>query len=256
MFRDFLYAYRQLKKSPVATGVLMLALALGIGANASMFSSINSIILHPFPYPNLDRIMTVWETIPRLRLEQAGVAPANFADFKTQNRSFDELAAYRPWNVNIIRADRPDPVSAVRVTAGFFQIFGMTPKIGRTFADENERVAVLSEGFWRSRFAAAPDITGKTISLGGENYTIVGVMPDDFDYPLAAEVWVPLTLSPTEKAERVVHNSLVVGLLKKGVSAEQAQADMQAIAQSLARQYPKTNDGWSAAVSCVKCRKV
>ena len=110
MFRDFLYAYRQLKKSPVTTGVLMLALALGIGANASMFSSINSIILHPFPYPNLDRIMTVWETIPKLRLEQAGLAPANFADFKTQNRSFDELAAYRPWNVNIIRADRPDPV--------------------------------------------------------------------------------------------------------------------------------------------------
>src|SRR5689334_20180314 len=105
MFRDFLYAYRQLKKSPLTTGVLIVALALGIGANASTFSSVNSIILHPFPYPNLDRIVTVWETIPKLRLEQAGVAPANFADFKAQNRSFDELAAYRPWNVNIIRAD-------------------------------------------------------------------------------------------------------------------------------------------------------
>jgi len=108
---------------------------------------------------------------------------------------------------------------------------------------------VLSEGFWRSRFAGAPDITGKAISLGGENYTIVGVMPDDFDYPLAAEVWVPLTLSPAEKAERVAHNSLVVGLAKKGVSGEQAQAEMQAIAQTLARQYTKTNDGWSATVS-------
>jgi putative ABC transport system permease protein len=248
MFRDFQYACRLLRKTPISTAVIVLALALGIGANASMFTGVESLILRPFPYPNLDRIMTVWDTIPKLRLERAGVAAADFADFRIQNRSFEQFAAYRPWAVNILGTGRPEPVDAVRVTPDFFRVFGMNPKLGRILAEKDDRVAVLSEGFWRARFAAT-DVIGRTISLGGQNYTIVGVMPDEFDYPLAAQVWVPLTLTTAETSERVIHNLLVVGLLKRGVNPEQAKAEMQSIARTLEHQFPKTNEGWSATVT-------
>src|SRR5262245_9504755 len=210
MFREFLYAARLLRKTPVSTAVIILALALGIGANASTFTAVESLILRPFTYPNLDRIMTVWETIPKLRLERAGVAPADFTDFRIQNRSFEQFAAYRPWAVNILGKGRPEPVDAARVTSDFFRVFGMNPKFGRTLEDKDDLVAVLSEGFWRSRFAAA-DVIGKTISLGGQNYTIVGVMPDEFDYPLAAQVWVPLTLTTDETSERISRSVVFCG---------------------------------------------
>src|SRR5690348_360223 len=236
MLRDFLYAYRLLKKSPLSTAVIVLALALGIGANTSMFVSVNSILLRPFPYPRLNRIVTVWETMPRLRLDRAGLTPANFADFQARNRSFERLSAYQPWTVNVLGADRPERVEAFRVTPGFFEIFGMKPALGRTFTDEevksgNDRVAVLSDGLWRARFGASPDAVGRTFSLGGRNYTVIGVMPDEFDYPLAAEVWVPLTFTPIEQTERVFHSLLAVGLLKPGVSVDQAKMDLQTVAQ-------------------------
>jgi putative ABC transport system permease protein len=146
---------------------------------------------NPFSYPNLDRIMTVWETLPRLRLERGGVSAPNFADFQAQNQSFEQLAAYRPWPVNITSADRPERVEVARVTAAFFRVFGMNARIGRTFMDTdeeslNDRIAILSEGFWRAHFAGTRDVLEKSISLAGQ-----GVMPDEFDYPLATEIWVP-----------------------------------------------------------------
>jgi putative ABC transport system permease protein len=254
MLRDFRYAYRVLKKSLLATTVMIAALALGIGANAGSFVSINAIVLHPFPYPKVDRIMTVWETMPKLGIRRGGFASANFTDLKEQNRSFARLAAYRPWTVNITGGDRPERVDAVKVTQEFFQVFGATAKVGRTFADNvsepgADRVAVLSESLWHTRFASRPDIAGQTISLGGQNYSIVGVMPDDFDYPLATEVWVPLTFTAAEKTDRDFRDLLVVGLLKPDAGIPRAAAEIQAIAQRLGQQYPETNADWSAAVT-------
>jgi putative ABC transport system permease protein len=248
MFRDVIYAYRLLKKSPVSSAVIVVALALGIGANISMFTAVNSILLRPFSYPNLERIMTVRGTIPKLRFDRGGVAAADFLDFQ-QNRSFERLAAYRLWSVNILGGDRPEPVEAVRVTPDFFRVFGMNPKMGRALAEKDDQAAVLSEGLWQSRFAAVPDVIGRTVSLGGQRYTIVGVMPDEFDYPLAAQIWVPLTLTSEEEGNRLVHNLSVVGLLKPNVGADQAQGEMQATARTLEQQYPKTNEGWSVSVT-------
>ena len=132
MLRDFIYAYRILRKSPLSTFVIVLALALGIGANISMFVTVNSILVHPFSYPNLDRIVTVWETVPRLQVDHAGLTPANFADFQAGTRSFEQLSAYQSWTVNILGADRAERVEAFLVTPGFFQIFGMKPALGRS----------------------------------------------------------------------------------------------------------------------------
>jgi putative ABC transport system permease protein len=254
MWRDLVYAYRVLKRSPIATAVTILALALGIGANTGSFIAVNAILLHPFRYPHLDRIMTVWGTLPKAGLNRAGVAAADFEDWRRQSRSFELLSAYENWTVNVTGSDHPEPVRGVHVGAGFFEVFGVKPFIGRTFMESDgelgdTRVTVLSNGLWRTRFAAAPDVIGKTISLGAQNYTIVGVAPEDFDFPLAAEVWVPLVLTPGEKADRSAHRFLAVGRLKPDVSTTQADAEIRAMAGALEREYPKTNAGWSAAVA-------
>src|SRR5262249_22494641 len=154
-----------------------------------------------------------------LGIKYGGFAAANFTDLRKQNHSFAKLAAYRPWTVNITGGDRPERIDAVRVTQEFFQVFGAKAKIGRTFADnENEpgadRVAMLSDSLWRTRFASRPDIAGQTISLGGQNYSIVGIMPDGFDYPLATDIWVPLTFTAAERGDRSFRDLLVVGLLQ------------------------------------------
>lgn len=247
MLLDLIYAYRVLRKSPLATTVIILALALGIGANVGSFVAINALILHPFPYPDLDRIVTLWGASPKSGINRAGITAADYGDMRQNNRSFEELAAYQAWTVNLTGGSRPEPVHAARVDAGFFETFGMKPVIGRTFTDETS-AAVVSNGFWRARFAAAPDVAGKIVRLGDASYTIVGVMPEDFDYPLATEVWVPLTLTPAEKADRVYRSYLAVGRLKPGVNAIQANADIRATASALEQQYPKTNANWSAIV--------
>lgn len=253
MLLDLIYAYRVLRRNSLATAVTILALAVGIGANIGSFIAVNALIFHPFPYPKLDRIMTVWSSAPKSGVDRGGVTAADFEDWKRQSKSFEALAAYQPWTVNLTGADRPEPVQAARVGAGFFQVFGMKSSLGRTFlAGESKAaqaaVAIVSNGFWRSRFASARDAIGKTIRLGGRDYTVVGVMPDDFDYPLAAQVWVPLVLSPAETADRVNRELMVVGRLKPGVSAGQAGAELRTAASLLEQQFPNTNSGWSASV--------
>ncbi|HEY4363515.1 MAG TPA: ABC transporter permease [Bryobacteraceae bacterium] len=252
MAHNLVYAYRILRKSPLATAVTILALALGIGANIGSFIAVNAIVLHPFAYPDLDRIETVWETELKSGVDRAGIAAANFEDWR-KAKSFETLAVYDNWTVNLTGADRPEPLVGARVGSGFFQVFGMKPSQGRTFAPGEEesgdaRVAVVSNALWHTRFAAA-DIAGKTISLGGQNYTVVGVMPEDFDFPLAANVWVPLTLTPAQKADRVYHSLMAVGKLKAGVKNTEADAELRTIAAGLGREYPKTNEGWSASVT-------
>jgi len=258
MLRDIVYGYRILKKSPLATAVTILALALGIGANILVFITVNAVLLHPYPYPNLDRIVTLWGTQAKSGVSRAAVSGADLEDWKRQSRSFEALAAYESATVNITGVDQggsdhPVPVQAARVGPGFFQTFGMKPAIGRTFADTGEestnpRVAVLSYSLWRARFASAPDVTGKVISLAGQSYTIAGVMPDDFDFPLAAQVWLPLVQTPAEQADRVFHNLLAIGKLKPDVTPRQAGAEIRTIAASLEREFPKTNENWSASV--------
>ncbi len=253
MLRDIVYGYRILRKSPIATAVTILALALGIGANVLVFITVNAVLLHPFPYPNLDRIVTVWGTLTKSGVNRAAISPADFEDWKKRSRSFESLAAYESATVNITGADHPVPVQAARVGPGFFEAFSMKPAIGRTFSESgdesaNPRVAVLSYSLWRTRFASAPDVAGKIISLGGQSYTIAGVMPDDFDFPLAAQVWLSLIQTPSEQSDRIFHNLLSVGKLKPGVSPRQAGAEIRTIAASLEREYPKTNENWSASV--------
>jgi predicted permease len=250
LLRDLRYAARVLFKTPATTAIAVLALALGIGVNASSFISINSLVLHPLPYPRLGRIVGLWETLPELRTEPEPLAPANFFDLKQQSSSFEKIAAYRQWEVTLTGTNVPERVQAFTVAPDFFAILGMNASLGRTLSSNDDEpagssVVVVSQGFWKSHLAASPDVIGKPISLNGRRYTIAGVMPDDFDYPLGTQIWSPLSLEPNEQHRRANHNLMALGLLKPNVSAARASAEAATIASRLALQYPGTNAGRS-----------
>jgi putative ABC transport system permease protein len=250
---DFRYALRALLKSPGATVVTVLALALGIGVNTGAFTWVNTLVLHPFAYPNLERIATVWESIPKLGAERDLVAPANFFNWKDQDHSFERLALYRPWDANFTGASEPERIQACLVTADFFAVLGMQPALGRVFSQREEepsasRVVVVSHGFWQRRLGSDPNAVGRTISLDKANYTIAGVMPPDFDYPLATDLWAPLVLDPREKNQRAAHTVMVLGMLRPGASAAEARAALGIVAHRLAREYPATNEARSVDV--------
>lgn len=241
---DLRYSARVLRKAPGATAVAVLALALGIGVNISMFTCVNALVLHPLPFPHLERIMTVWETVYTHR---SAVAPANFLDLQRQSRSFDEVAAYENWDVSLTSTRDPERVQAALVSPSFFAVLGSHAALGRTFSKDESQAArsgvvVVSYGFWQHQLAGSRNAIGKSISLAGRGYTVLGVMPDDFDYPLGTDLWAPLSMSIAEQSQRSAHTLSILGLLKPGVAVSQARTEAKTIAKRLADEYPLTNE--------------
>jgi putative ABC transport system permease protein len=256
---DFRYAMRALRKAPGTTAVAALALALGIGVNTSSFIWVSALVLHPLPYAGLERIMTVWETVPKVRAGRDAVAPANFLDWRKENRAFEQMAAYQPWDANLTGTGEPERIQACLVTADFFALLGMKPTLGRNFSREEQETpgsgaVIVSHGFWQRRLASSPDAVGRTVSLDNRNYTIAGVMPVEFDYPLATELWAPLAMTPQERNQRAIRTLLVLGRLKPQVTVTEARAGMGVIAGRLERAYPESNQ--SRAVAVVPLREL
>ena len=248
LLRDFQLALRLMRKSPGTTAVIVLALALGIGVNTSSFITVSALVFHPLPFPDIGRVMTVWETVPKAHSERDAVAAANFFDWKQQNRSFERLAAYQPWDANLTGLGDPERVQACRVSPDYFAVLGMKPALGRTFrADEAEPghafVIVVSHGFWQRHMASAPDALGRSVALNGQNYTIAGVMPSNFDFPLMTDIWAPLALTPAQKDDRATHSLAVMGRLKPAVPVAQARAELETLSRRLEKQHPGTNEG-------------
>ncbi len=253
LIQDVRYGLRMLAKNPGFTAVAVLTLALGIGANTAVFSSVNAMLLRPFPFPHLDRIMAIMETVPKQNLEGIGAAPANFRDWQDQGRSFESLAASHGWNVNLTGEGVAERVEGYQVSSDFFRLLEIAPQLGRAlnagdFRSGRTSVIVLGYGFWQRSLAGDPAIVGKTLQLNGSKFTVVGVMPQDFDFPVGAQAWAPLDLSVEEQASRTDHFLNVIGRLKDGVSRQEAQQDLALIAARLGRQYPKTNGGHSVEV--------
>jgi putative ABC transport system permease protein len=250
---DFRYALRALRKAPGTTAVAALALALGIGVNTSSFMWVSALVLHPLPYAGLERIMTVWETVPKLRAGRDTVAPANFLDWRQENRAFEQMAAYQPWDANLTGTGEPERIQACLVTADFFTLLGMKPTLGRSFSREEQEISgsgavIVSHGFWQRRLASSPDAVGRTVSLDNRNYTVAGVMPPEFDYPLATELWAPLAMTPQERNQRATRTLLVLGRLRPHVTVAEARAAMSVIAGRLQRAYPQSNESRDVAV--------
>jgi len=257
LLRDVRHVLRLLMRTPGVTAVSVLALALGIGVNVSSFTTVNALVLHPLPYPNLERIMTVWETVPKMGAERDVVAPANYLDWKAVSSSFEQLAAYRAWDATLTGSGDPERIQACHVSPSYFAVLGMKPALGRTFFQtdtdpEREPVVVISREFWRNHLGSAPNVLGRKITLSGRDYAIVGVMPHDFDFPLATEIWAPLSLAGEERNERAIHSLSVLGLLKAGVSPPQARAEMELLGERLEGRYPKTNQGRGVLITSLR----
>ena len=245
---DIRYALRNLLKRPAFTLVAALTLALGIGANSAIFSAVYALLLNPLPFPELNRVVAVWDSYPSRGVKRNEVAMANYLDWQAQNQSFEQLALYRWWSANLTGVDHPERIQGFLVTANFFDALGIKPIIGRNFtAEENQKgkddVVILTYDLWQRRFGGDAKIVGKTITFDGVACAVVGVLPQRFAYPANAEVYGPIAITPKLAANRQFNSFYVVGRLKPGVSIQNAQADIDTITARLEQQYPQTNTG-------------
>jgi len=261
LLQDLRYAARSLRKSTGFAWIAILTLAIGIGANAAVFSLINAVLLRPLPYADPDRLVLVWESAPFFGLRDSPVAPGNFADWKERSHSFEEIGALEERGFRLLGQGAPEVVGGSLVTAGLLRALRTRPLLGRIFRDEEDRpgaakVALIGEGFWRRRFGADPHIIGKAVALGEEKYTVVGVLAAGSEPPgeyrgVLGEVWTPLrsTYTPQELAARGRHNWMVIARLRPRVTVARADAEMKAIGAGLAREYPDTNEKVGAFVA-------
>jgi putative ABC transport system permease protein len=250
---DIRYAIRNLLKRPAFTIIATVTLALGIGANSAIFSAVYSLLLKPLPFPEIDRVITIWDKEPTRGYTHNEVAMANYLDWRAQNHSFDQLALYRWWSVNLTGIDTPERIQGFQVTANFIDVTGIKPILGRAFTEEEDQpgkgaVAIIANSLWQRRFGGDPNIIGKTITVNRLPLTIVGVMPNTLSYPVPGEIYAPLTITPALASNRQSHDSYVIGRLKPGVSVQSAQADIDNITARLEQQYPETNTKLGATV--------
>jgi len=252
LVQDIRFGLRQLTKSRGFTAIAVITLALGIGANSAIFSNVNALILRPFAIPDLDRVVAIWETSPKDNATSVKAAPANFLDWTDHSQSFEQLAAVHGWDANLTGVGVAERAEGYRVTAQFFPLLGVRPKIGRNigladFQQGAAPVVVISNGFWQRHLGGDTSVIGKSIQLNGEKFTVAGVAGEEVDFPPGAEVWTPLDLT-AEHEDRANHFLLVLGRLRANRSAANAGADLQAIATHLSQQFPNTNGGHGARV--------
>jgi putative ABC transport system permease protein len=249
LLQDIRFAIRMLMKKPAFTAIAIITLALGVGANTAIFSVVNSVLLEPPPYKEPDRL--VWVS------HKDTFTPADFLDYRDQAQSFEQIAAFVSWGVNLTSKTEPERVAGALVSSGYFSVLGVSALVGHTFTPEQEqdasaRFVVLSHGLWERRFGADVGVVGSAVMLNGESFTVVGVMPRDFRHPRGeAQVWglakrvVPeLPFRSIDPAQnRQLHYLNVIGRLKPGVAIAEAQVEMETIALRLEQQYPDTNTG-------------
>jgi len=258
LIRDIRYATRTLRKNPGFTVFAVIILALGIGVNTAIFSVANAILFRSLPFTDPERIVMVWENNPHLQLgvDKLPASAADFLDWRDQNKVFQDIAAFATFSFSFTDGDTPEKIDSALCSSGFFNVLGTPPAKGRTFVPGedkagNNHVVVISDNFWRRRFGADPNILGKTLTLTGEKYTVIGIMPPGFDFPQNAafpnlgftkqtELWAPLVFDEATAKDRTILSFPVIARLKPGVSLPQAQADMSAIAANIDQLYKKS----------------
>jgi putative ABC transport system permease protein len=248
LWQDVRYGLRTLLRRPGFAAVAILTLALGIGANTAIFSVVNAVLLRPLPYKDAERLVAVYETTGGNH-ERDFISYPNLQDYREQSKSFEDFATFVPQSVNLTGMAEPDRVRGGFVNSGFFRIFGLQPALGRVFqAPEDEpgsaRVAVVNYAAWQKRFGGDPKLLGRTLTLNGEPYTVVGIMPESFRFEQdEVEVWLPAQYWPNYVIKRSVPDANVMARLKPGVPLAAAQSEMQGIAARLAQVYPEDNRG-------------
>jgi putative ABC transport system permease protein len=248
---DLRYTFRSILKQPGFAAVVVITLALGIGASTAIFSVVNAALLRPLPFPNSDRLQLVWGNYRALNIERLPAKAAEYDDYAKQTQVFDSVAAYSNHSFNMSSGSEPERIRGASVSANLFPMLETQPATGRVFtaAEQQERVVVLSDGFWRRRFAGNPNVINQNITLDNETYTVIGVMPPAFQFPHPsftsfsggepADIWVPLTYTQEQVAKRGGPYFLnVLGRLAPGVTLEQARSHMNALARQFERELP------------------
>ena len=251
LIQDVRYGLRTLRKSPAFTAVAILTLALGIGANSAIFSFVDGVLLKPLPYPEPDRIVLLWEKPPGGGNNV--ISALNFLDWKSQSDAFVFMAAATGGSMTLTGHGDPQQLRAGRVSAGYFDTFGVKPALGRAFATDedqpgNDHVVVLSHRLWATEFGADPALVGRPIRLDNQPFTVIGVLPEGSPFDrTVSRLWRPLAFAPGERT-RNFHWLQIVARLKPHVTVEQARAQMNAIGARIATDYPDSNKGWGVSI--------
>ena len=252
--RDFRHAARSLRKNPGFTLVAILILTLGIGANVAIFSMVNALLLHPYNFHDLDRLVAVWENRGVDEgADYRDIAPADADDLRSSTDVFENVATFTCEQSNLSIAGNAEPVYGCRVSANFFDVLSVAPIFGHAFSPSNEQpgsdgIALLSYSLWQQQFAGDPAVVGKTFRLNGRTYIVSGVIPQQFVYPASNQLWIPLALTPSERNDRATRSLSAIARLKSDVPREQALASLDRFSRRLQQQYPQTNAGRTATL--------
>lgn len=257
--RDLSYGWRMMRQNPAFTAVALLTLALGIGANTAIFSTDNALLFRLLPYQDSGRLVQVFQKyLPTPAIDRMPVAPANYLDWQRDDKSFEGFAAYRLANFNLSGNNNPERIRAAQTSANTFTLLGVAPMLGRAFQSGEDAVgsgsvAILSHGLWQRRFGADQAILGKTVRANNRSYTIIGVMPPSFRFPIGwlsgeVEIWTPLILNTSEQNSRKDIMLDVIARLRPSVNLKQAQANLDVVTRQLAQAYPDTNKDWGTNI--------
>ena len=249
LWQDIRYGIRMLKKTPSVTVIVILALALGIGANSAIFSVVNAVLLRPLPYEKSEELLFLNEK--SAVLDEMSISYPNFEDWRAQNQVFEKIGVYNRASYNLTGVGEAERINTAQMSADMFQVLRISPALGRLYTNDEDKpgaapVVILSYGLWQRRFGGQTSIINQPISLNGKSYTVIGVMPANYFYPSRVEMWVPVGQLSGQASwkQRGNHPGLYgVARLKPGVTQEQAQADMDRVAANLEKQYPDTNAG-------------
>jgi putative ABC transport system permease protein len=250
LLHDIRYAIRTMLKTPGFTGIAIVALALGIGANTAIFSVVNAVLLRPLPYKDPDKLVHVHRMQPPI--ERGPISRPDFFEWRDKQEVFAGIGAYDYQTLNLTGSDQAERIFAARVTGNFFELFDVPPAAGRLISAADDepgasRVAVISFGLWQRRFGGRPDLIGQTLTLNGDSYTVIGVAPSGFAFPRRIDLWKPATLAE-KKSNRGTNYLKIIARLKDGVSVPQAEAQMNQIAAALAEQYPANDTNLTVKV--------
>jgi putative ABC transport system permease protein len=255
LFQDVRYGFRMLWKNPGFTFVVVLTLALGIGANTAIFTVVDAALLRSLPYREPDRLVHLWETKSQQQFQEREASYPDYLDWKANNHVFESVAGYTQRSFTLTGRETPDRLAGAAVTDGFFQLLGVEPFIGRSFRPGEDqpngaRLVIISYSMWQRRFGGDSKIVGQTLTLNGNSYQVIGVLPARFQFAPAggAEVWVPLNPSENQTTRRFMHWLNIVARLKPNMTLQEAQADMSVVARSIAAEHAESHTGTSIRV--------
>ena len=257
--QDAGYAWRLARRSPVFTAAIVLTLGLGIGANTAVFTVVDAVLLKPLSYPRSDRLVAIFLTEASRNEARNPTSPANYLDWKTRSRTVGGMTAAYPWQPTLTGSGRPVAVHGLRASGSLFDLLGVAPALGRGFSEDDDRrdphVVVLGHALWQRTFGGDAGVIGRRITLDGDRYTVVGVMPAGFRFPpfwaTDAEFWAPIAFTPEQAADRDSRFLRVFGRFRPGADRAAAQAELSAIGAALAAEHPADNAGTGVNVEAL-----